>query len=81
MTDSIEHLIQMYGFLGAFFVLTSFAAFYALKRLLNKDDGIITNLAKKHILFIDKTLETMDKMIETQDKICIRLDSIDGKLK
>ena len=72
MTESIEHLIQMYGFLGAFFVLTSLAAFYALKRLLNKESGLLTLLIKKHINYLDKTLETMDQMIKTQDKICIR---------
>lgn len=67
---NFENVIQTYGFLGAFFILTSFAGIYSLRRLLNKDDGILTLLAKKHIIFIDKTLETMDNMIKTQDKIC-----------
>lgn len=70
MTDSIEHLIQAYGFLGAFFVLTTLAATYILRRLFNKSDGILTLLMKKHIIFIDKTVETMDHITKTQDKIC-----------
>ena len=76
MTDSIEHLVQMYGFLGAFFVLTTLAAIYALRRLLNKDDGLLTLLATKHILFIDKTIETMNHITTTQDKIQSKLDSL-----
>jgi len=74
--DGIEHLVQMYGFLGAFFVLVSLASLYALRRLLNKEDGLLTLLAKKHILFIDKTVEAMDHITKTQDKICIQLDSM-----
>ena len=68
--DSIEHLIQAYGFLGAFFVLVCYASFYVLRRCLNKKDGILTLVAKKHIIFIDKTMETMDHITKTQDKIC-----------
>ncbi len=80
MTESVEHLIQMYGFLGAFFVLTSLLAAYIAKRFLNKEDGIATLLAKKHIAYLDKSMNTMDHMTTTQDKICTQLDSIDGKL-
>ncbi len=74
MTDSIEHLVQAYGFLGAFFVLVCIASAYILRRCLNKEDGILTLIMKKHIIFIDKTMETMDYMIKTQDKICEKLD-------
>ena len=74
--DGIEHLVQMYGFLGAFFVLTSLAALYALRRLLNKDDGILTLLMKKHISFIDTTVETMNHITTTQDKIYEKLNTL-----
>ncbi len=76
MSESIEHLIQMYGFLGAFFVITALLCAYALKRLLNKDDGILTLVAKKHLSYLDKSIETMDHLTRTQDKICEKFDSV-----
>ncbi len=77
--NSIEHIIQAYGFLGAFFCLTSLASFYVLHRLLNKNDGILTTLMRKHIVFIDKTMATMDHITSTQDKIYEKLNETQKK--
>ena len=81
MADSVEHLIQMYGFLGAFFVMVSLAGAYTLKRAFNKNDGWVILLTKKHIDYLDKSMSSMDHMTTTQDKMCDRLDSIHVLIK
>lgn len=81
MADSIEHLIQAYGFLGAFFVLVSLASAYVLRRLLNKTDGIVTATAKEHISYLRSTATSFNTLASTSIGQTKLLASVNKEIK
>jgi len=78
-TTTID-IVQNFGFLGAFFILIASLGIYAAKRCLNKDNGILTLLAQKHINFLDKTIEANRSLIQNTEKIFYSTTSLEAEV-
>lgn len=57
-------VFQQFGPFGGFFVIFGLGMWFAGKRLFNKEDGILTKLAERHMKHMDRNEEATKKIVE-----------------
>lgn len=55
-------------------VFVGWALWYVLRRLFNKTDGLLTNVAAKHIAFLDSHIASMGMTAKTMDVIAEKIN-------
>lgn len=69
---NMETILENFGFPALTVVMLAVSiwksAMYVGRRLFDPDSGIVTNVAQRHILFLDQLGKTTDGMLEAQKR-------------
>lgn len=74
-------LIDRYGLPIVLLVLLAVAGWYVLRRLLNRDDGILTQVGSRHIKYLDETSSVNASLAKAIDRLADQAEEANAGMR